>query len=168
MAYSGIAKLALKLIRETMKKNGVEAGVELGKRIGAPQQMIHTAIMRSTKKNPYGTFAQRKLDRIKAMEKARMLGGGGPKRGYERRIEARAGKGFIDPANIRPAPPVGRREQARKRLAELKARLDATSPAGIVPSKSFSTKGWKDIKRRIDEEELLEELAYFKNQKGEF
>jgi len=124
MASSALAKAIVKLLRETMKTGGVNAGVDLGKRIGAPRELIHTAIMRSTKKNPYGTFAQRKADRVKDAERARMLGGGGPKRGYERRYEARAGGGFVDPANKRPAPSIRQRGSAQKRLEALRRRME--------------------------------------------
>ena len=76
MAISTAARVLERLLREVIKKDGIEAGIALGRRFKMPQKVVSMALVRSLKKNPYGTFAQRKTARIKSMEKAQMLGGG--------------------------------------------------------------------------------------------
>tara|TARA_R110002012_G_scaffold302495_1_gene503419 strand:+ start:84 stop:395 length:312 start_codon:yes stop_codon:yes gene_type:complete len=64
-------KILERLIREAVKNGGIEAGIAMGKQLKAPQRVVSLAISRASKKNPYGTFAQRKAARIQEAEMAR-------------------------------------------------------------------------------------------------
>jgi len=71
MALKIASKVLERAIREVIKRDGVNAGIALGKQLNASKKVVFLAINRASKKNPYGTFAQRKADRMKEAAMAR-------------------------------------------------------------------------------------------------